>query len=49
MKEEKGAPEMIVLICALRNWFAQDFCIRMSYIKKGSDVLYNKEVPLYEY
>jgi len=21
----------------------------MSYIKKGSDVLYNKEIPLYEY
>lgn len=21
----------------------------MSHIKKGSDVLYNKEVPLYEY
>lgn len=40
---------MIVLIRALRDWFARDFCIRMSCIQKGSDVLYNKEVPLYEF
>lgn len=49
VKEEKGAPKMIVLICALRDWFVWDLCIRMPYIKKRSDVLYNKELPLYEY
>lgn len=49
LKEEKGAPKMIVLICALRDLFAGDLSITMSYMKKGSDVLYNKEVPLYEY
>lgn len=48
VKEEKGVPKMIVHTGALRDWFASDFYIRMSYIKKGSDVLYNKEAPLYE-